>query len=136
MGARPAWLLLAAAIAIGACGPRRVPAPEPLVVAAPAAATVPIRACWLELSRMEASGEVGTAGPTRTKRFEGTISGLLVVHPEGSLLVDAGNSSRFEEELEGYRGLKRTFLRRGPGAAERVALPPTPSAPPGSPPNP
>lgn len=110
-------------LVVGACGPRRVRPADPLVTPAPSTPTVGIRACWIELSRMEASGEVGTAGPTRTKRFEGTISGLLVQHPEGTLLVDTGNSSRFEEELAGYRGMKRTFLRRGPGAAERVALP-------------
>lgn len=73
---------------------------------------------------MESSGGVGTAGRTRTRHLDGTISGLLVRHPEGAVLVDAGSSSAFDEEIASYRGLNRMFLRRGPGSARRVALPP------------
>jgi len=60
-----------------------------------------LRACWLETARL----------------LDNTASGLLVRHPvKGDLLVDAGNSSRFAEEISVYRKTKWLWMRAVPGA--------------------
>ncbi len=45
-----------------------------------------------------------------------TASSLLIRHPEGHLLVDAGNSFNFDREIEAYSGRDRRWLATFPGA--------------------
>ena len=64
------------------------------------AATQGVQACWVE-SRA---------------RFGFTASSLLVRHPEGDLLIDAGNSTHFDDEIEAYEGSTKRWLATFPGA--------------------
>jgi glyoxylase-like metal-dependent hydrolase (beta-lactamase superfamily II) len=65
------------------------PAPQR---AAPRLESLPaVQACWVE----SASVLSGTA-------LGATVSGLLIRHPTADVLVDAGNSSRFDEEISGH----------------------------------
>lgn len=67
--------------------------------AAPAAAPG-VQACWVE-----SRGRMGF-----------TASSLVVRHPQGDLLIDAGNSTHFDEEIEPYEGGTKRWLATFPGA--------------------
>ena len=67
----------------------------------PALTTLPtLSVCWLETGKI----------------FDNTGSSLLIRHPKGDLLVDAGNSSHFADEVAGYAWRDRFWLRALPGA--------------------
>jgi glyoxylase-like metal-dependent hydrolase (beta-lactamase superfamily II) len=92
-------LLLVAFLAVAAVSLyllyfRRTPLPP----AAPHARTVPvisaipgISACWVE-----------TAKTFSNFSFGSTAGSVLVRHPAGDLLIDTGNSSRYDQEISGY----------------------------------
>ncbi len=70
----------------------------PLPAAAPHARVVPvissisgISACWVE-----------TAKTFSNFSFGSTAGSVLVKHPAGDLLIDTGNSSRFDQEISGF----------------------------------
>ncbi|HYH96527.1 MBL fold metallo-hydrolase [Hyalangium sp.] len=69
----------------------------------------PLQVCWLEFSRSEVWGQLGTAGLTRTGTWKNTASGLLVRHPQGDVLIDAGYSPNVREETKGLSPLTRLF---------------------------
>lgn len=95
---RAALLACLALISLSACRPAIAPAPPEPRTAAPQGAGV--QACWVE-SR---------------SRLGFTASGLLVRHPQGDVLVDAGNSTHFDEEIAVYDGPERRWLATFPGA--------------------
>lgn len=96
---RRAALALVTLSAIVACRPRLEPVPTPpRTLAEPAPG---VRACWVE-----SDAALGF-----------TASAVLVHHPRGgSILIDAGNSSNFEAELEPYTGGTKRWLATFPGA--------------------
>lgn len=78
--------------------------------AAPRLEALPqVQVCWLEFSRSEVWGQIGTAGLTRTGTWKNTASGLLVRHPKGDVLIDAGYSPNVREETKGRPLLARFF---------------------------
>lgn len=80
------------------CRPRIEPVSvAPRVEAEPGAG---VRACWVE-SRA-------------TMGF--TASSVVIRHPEGTLLIDAGNSSNFDEEIDVYEGSDKRWLATFPRA--------------------
>ncbi|MCP3141450.1 MBL fold metallo-hydrolase [Pyxidicoccus xibeiensis] len=85
------------------------PAPETARAAPDLSALPPVEVCWLELSRSDVWGQLGTAGLTRTKTWKNTASGLLVRHPEGDVLIDAGYSPNVREEIQRRPPLQRFF---------------------------
>ena len=86
-------LLLAAG-----CRPKLEPVATPTRAAAKPAPGV--QACWVE-----SRGKLGF-----------TASAVLVHHPSGSsILIDAGNSSNFDEEIEPYEGKTKRWLATFPG---------------------
>lgn len=98
-------------------------APPHAVVSAPARAAG-IQACWAEMGRSDAPGQVATAGLTRTHAWDVTVSGLLVRHPKGNVVIDVGNSSAFPSEIADYEFLDRTWLELLPGSNRVVATAP------------
>jgi glyoxylase-like metal-dependent hydrolase (beta-lactamase superfamily II) len=70
--------------------PPRVVPPRP---------TTDVRVCWIESKRF---------GP-------GTASVLVVRHPDGDVLIDAGASTAFREEIAVYDGRDRRWFKRLPG---------------------
>lgn len=87
------------------------PAPPP--VAAPV--------CWAEYARGDGPAELTTRGPTATRTMRGTVSGLLVRHPRGEVLVDVGNSPDFLAQLDGYDPVTKFIVRQLPGRMAWVA---------------
>ncbi|MFP2926687.1 MBL fold metallo-hydrolase [Pyxidicoccus sp. 3LG] len=85
------------------------PAPPHARVAPDLTALPPVEVCWLELSRSDVWGQLGTAGLTRTKTWKNTASALLVRHPQGDVLIDAGYSPNVHEEVERRPPLQRFF---------------------------
>lgn len=86
------------AVAAAGCRPALEPTEIPDVVEAPPGPGV--TACWVE-SRA---------------RFGFTASALVVRHPNGDLIIDAGNSTHFTEEIQPYHGKKKRWLAVFPGA--------------------
>ncbi|HLT31424.1 MAG TPA: MBL fold metallo-hydrolase [Myxococcaceae bacterium] len=72
---------------------------EPFPVVEPVAG---VEACWIETG----------AFPL----MDATASSLVIRHPQGILLVDAGTSLKIDAEMEPYRGLQKFFMRVGPGS--------------------
>jgi N-acyl homoserine lactone hydrolase len=91
---------------------------------APPPSTASIEVCWAEFARNETSGQVATAGLTRTSAWDITVSGLVVRHPKGDLVIDVGNSSAFPEEIAGYPLLDRAWLTLLPGSNRVVQTAP------------
>lgn len=58
-----------------------------------------VRACWVEFGK--------------TGGF--TASGVLIEHHQGLILIDAGQSARFREEIDAYPFGERLYLRSVPG---------------------
>lgn len=86
------------ALFLAACRPAVAPvAPERRVAATGGPG---VQACWVE-----SRGRLGF-----------TASALLVRHPTGDLLVDAGNSSRFDAEIQVYEGATRRWYKLYPGS--------------------
>lgn len=83
-----------------------------------------LQVCWAEMARNTASGQVATAGVTELGTWDITVSGLVVRHPRGDLVIDVGNSSRFEEEIADYPFVTRTWLRLLPGSNRVVRTAP------------
>lgn len=79
-----------------------VAAPPPRARVKPKLDALPsgMRACWLETGKL----------------LDNTASGLLVRHPQGEVLIDGGNSSRFAEEISVYRKTKWLWMKTVPGA--------------------
>ncbi|NMO17170.1 MBL fold metallo-hydrolase [Pyxidicoccus fallax] len=78
--------------------------------AAPDLTALPlVEVCWLELSRSDVWGQLGTAGLTRTDTWRNTASALLVRHPKGDVLIDAGYSPHVHEEVAQRPWLARFF---------------------------
>jgi len=69
-------------------------------VAASSAPVKGLSACWVE------TGNTFTSFP-----FAMTAGSIVVKHPAGTLLIDTGNSSHFDEEISGYPFFLRMKLR-------------------------
>ncbi len=96
-------------------------APKPLTFTAPPAPTAsPTQVCWLELGAMQGPGMVATSGWSTTENLDGTVSSILIRRPDGDLLIDAGNSTKFHEEIGDQPLLTWAYLEAMPGAVERV----------------
>lgn len=66
---------------------------------------------------------VATCWVESRARFGFTASSLLIRHAEGDLLIDAGNSSNFDAEIEVYEGSTKRWLATMPAALKpRLAL--------------
>jgi N-acyl homoserine lactone hydrolase len=73
---------------------RRTPLPPapPHVRVMPTIATLPgVSACWVETGKTFSSFSFGS-----------TAGSILVRHPAGDLLIDTGNSSRFDQDIGGF----------------------------------
>jgi N-acyl homoserine lactone hydrolase len=96
-------LLAVAAVAFYVLYFRRPPLPAaaPHARVAPAISTIPgVSACWVETGKTFSSFSFGS-----------TAGSVLVRHPAGDLLIDAGNSSHFSAEIRGFPFLKWLKLR-------------------------
>lgn len=86
-------------LSLAACRPAVAPV-TPEARAAVAKGGPGVQACWVE-SR---------------GRFGFTASALLVRHPHGDILIDAGNSTQFDAEIEAYKGANRRWYKLYPGS--------------------
>jgi N-acyl homoserine lactone hydrolase len=107
-------LVLAGILSASLLGRGQLPTGPTLQRAVPDLSRLPvIEVCWLETGR--AFGE----GP-----FSMTASGLLVRHPLAHVLIDGGNSSRFDQEADAFPFLMRQIMRTVPGRLKnRISLP-------------
>jgi glyoxylase-like metal-dependent hydrolase (beta-lactamase superfamily II) len=92
--------LLAVTTLCGAACRPSLPAVEAPNRTEPQPAEHGVHACWIE---------------SRGK-FGFTASAILVRHERGNILIDAGNSSHFDDEIDVYHGNTKTWLAVFPGA--------------------
>jgi N-acyl homoserine lactone hydrolase len=81
----------------------------------PSEPSTEIEMCWIE-----------TAHRTVPVFGQVTASGVLVRHPDGTLLIDGGNSTHFKDEIEVYSGSDKVFLETITG--QLVPMTPLPDA--------
>jgi len=112
-----------ALVLLTGCEATLPPAPAHARVA-PAPRPPPMQVCWLEYAINEVPGGFSLAGPSERKRWVVTMSGLLVRHPKGHLLIDVGNSSHFAEEIADSSFINRQYLMAGPGSGHVVRTAP------------
>jgi glyoxylase-like metal-dependent hydrolase (beta-lactamase superfamily II) len=96
-------LLVVVAVAFYVLYFRRPPlsAAAPHARVAPEISTIPgISACWIETGKTFSNFSFGS-----------TAGSVLVRHPAGDLLIDAGNSSHFSDEIRGFPLRKWLKLR-------------------------
>ena len=88
-----------AVLATLGCRPRVDPVTVPPRVTPEAPPEVDVKLCWIESAKF---------GPA-------TASALVVRHPDGDVLIDAGASKNFDEEIEVYERPDRRWYKRLPG---------------------
>ena len=92
-------------VSAGMLGRRPLSPAGPLVRAVPNLSALPrIEVCWVETGHAFGSGPLSM-----------TASGLLIRHPKGDVLVDGGNSSRFDQEAEDFPFSRRLVIKAIPG---------------------
>jgi len=103
-----------AILAIALYGRRPLPPLEPLSRTPANLSGLPrTEVCWVETGHAFGSGS-----------FAMTASGLLIRHPKGDVLIDGGNSSRFEDETSQFPLWQRLVMRAIPGRLKpRVSIP-------------
>src|SRR5439155_23480616 len=94
MRARFSWVLMRAG-----CATVVPPAQPHGFVAAKLSVPPELKVCWLEYAKNEFPAGWSLSAPSDRDRWRMTVSGLLVRHPKGLLLIDVGNSSHFDQEL-------------------------------------
>jgi N-acyl homoserine lactone hydrolase len=109
-------LLSALFLPLLACTGSLPPAP-PHAYVAPEPRSPPMQICWVEYARDDVPGSYALAGESARAHWAITYSGLLVRHPAGDLLIDAGHSSHFAEEIKTVDFFPRLLLLAGPGGA-------------------
>lgn len=67
--------------------------------------------CWIEFSGADAPGAMGAAG-AQASVWHNTASGLLVRHPKGIVLIDAGWSKAAKEQMAELSPEKRPTAER------------------------
>src|SRR4051812_7687595 len=119
--ARVSGVVFALAVA-AACA--ALPKAPPHAVAPPKLdALPPVTACWLEYLRASGPAWPVTKGPTKVKKWNGTVSGILVKHPKGTFVLDVGSSSHYWSEIKHYNPIRHIYLSQTSGRAKRKALP-------------
>jgi glyoxylase-like metal-dependent hydrolase (beta-lactamase superfamily II) len=94
---------------------KSVPAAAPIARTAPSFDRLPrMKVCWIESAH--AAEGVRHAGEVVGLHFGNTASGLVVSQPAGTLLLDAGDSMHFDDEVAGHPFLVRLWLKTLPGA--------------------
>ena len=109
------------AVVLLSCAATLPSAPERARVA-PSRERIPseLKACWAELSRGEGPAWPTTKGPTETRKFNGTVSSLVIRHPHGDLVVDVGNSQALHKDWADYPFVMRKKMDLAPGRMKWV----------------
>src|SRR4051794_35779608 len=91
-----------------ACGhPIADPPPPPPLVDPPGAEDLTV--CWVEFSQGTLPHGMVVAHGRLKEDVPSTQSGLLLVHPSGTWLIDGGSAVAFDQELKEVKGLQHLF---------------------------
>lgn len=116
------FLPLLSLIALPACGTLPSIPPHPSV--SPVVRSPPMEVCWVEYATDVRPAGYGLAGESTAERWDITYSGLLIRHPGGDLLLDAGQSSHFEQDIKTSRFVPGLLLDSFQGGGKLVARAP------------
>lgn len=98
-----------------------LPSVPPHANVAPRVTAAPFELCWIEYATDKQPAGYGLSGPSDEEQWEVTYSGLLLRHPGGHLLLDAGQSSHFAEEVQTSGFLAGLLLKSFQGGGTLVA---------------
>jgi len=97
-----------------------------LLITGSAAAQSPTdkpQACWLETSAATMDGAMGGAGLRDTKVWDSTVSGVLVRHAKGDVLIDTAFGPNAEAQMNELPDAARAFgLQIIAGAKDRKPI--------------
>lgn len=79
------------------------------------AATTPLTVCWIDTGGLDAPARYGVAGLAKTDAWHVTSAAILVRHPKGDVLIDAGLSPRAQEEANELGVWKRFVFSQTAG---------------------
>ncbi len=88
----------------------------------PSAASVP-RVCWVEYATGTLPRSFAVAHGALRENPPSTQSGLLLIHPSGTWLVDGGSATDLAANLREVHGLRRVFLGQAAKGWTVVATP-------------
>ena len=112
-------LPLLSLLALSACG--TLPTVPPHANVAPVVRSPPMQVCWVEYATDLRPAGYGLAGESTEEHWDITYSGLLIRHPSGDVLIDAGQSSHFSEEVRTSRFIPGLLLDAFQGGGTLVA---------------
>jgi glyoxylase-like metal-dependent hydrolase (beta-lactamase superfamily II) len=115
-------LLLTGCVLLTGCG--TLPSAPPHANVAPQVRAAPFDVCWVEFATDKQPAGYGLAGSSDEEQWDVTFSGLLLRHPSGHMLLDAGQSSHFDEEVGSARFFPGVLLHAFQGGGTLVARAP------------
>ena len=106
------------------CG--SLPDGPPHARVAPSFSALPnLQICWAEFGRDTAPGFLITTGWSRTLIAKVSVSGLVIKHPRGTLMIDSGDSSHLRAEIAELSGtFDRWYMNQLPGSMPIIATAP------------
>ena len=113
-------LLAALSVTLASCTATLPSAPERARAEPPSAIPPELQVCWAEFSRAQGPAWPTTKGPTTTKKFNGTVSSLVVRHPQGDVAVDIGNSTAMKKDWADYPFVLRKKMDLAPGRMQWI----------------
>ena len=91
--------------------------------AAAGTASPELKVCWVEFSTGELPRRLSVAHGALEQDVVSTASGLLLVHPSGTWLIDGGMSEDYVGEIDELKGLRHLLMNQAASGWTRVALP-------------
>jgi N-acyl homoserine lactone hydrolase len=104
------------ALALSACTTRVGPAPaRALAPVSSHPEAPPLEVCWIETASADVAGELATEGSTALTRWHATASAMLVRHPGGDILIDAGTTPTLRTDIRELKPGARVYSRSSAG---------------------
>jgi glyoxylase-like metal-dependent hydrolase (beta-lactamase superfamily II) len=94
-----AGLVVALVLVVAARWSATLPALSPHAFTPLPAATTPLELCWIDTGTVDAPARYGAAGVVKADAWHVTSPALLVRHPKGDLLIDAGLSPTMRADV-------------------------------------
>lgn len=82
-----------------------------------------LKVCWVELSTGTLPRRLSVAKGALDAAQVSTASGLLLMHPSGTWLIDGGMGDHVEDEIDEVHGFRHLAMKQASSGWTRVAMP-------------
>lgn len=96
-------------VLLTACA-HRISDPGPMPIRAVGKANADLKVCWVEFATGTLPGALTVARGAVKGDLQGTASGLVLVHPDGTVLVDGGMSANYQQSMRDLHGFTRVAM--------------------------